>query len=291
MEKHYKINWKRGLVITPEILIASDNYHLLERTLLGKFLASHLYGVLPGSDFGMEKEISNNCLIVKNLNCYAMSSEGTVIGISKDMPLQKKLPLNDMPENEYYVVLSANPCGIASEDEYEPYIYPDYYLTLKKTSEEIDFGMPVLKIKNETHWEIDTCYIPPSIALNAVDVLLQKYFEIISRINNIIEKYPTNAPNFFQISMLQLELKGFTPEKSPEEWLLLMKKFCWIFYTYLKNENKIDESFMMRNFIEEPFNPNDIEKAMRLGYECFVEIFTIFDRKPVQEEDLFEIKV
>jgi hypothetical protein len=292
MEKKYRIDWKRGLGITPEIMITSDNFHVSERNLLGAALASRLYGILPGSHFSMEKEIINNCLTIKSLNCFAITREGAIINIPKEVSFKKELPLNETTGDEFYVVLSVNPKGIASENENEPYIYPDYNFTLKKTSEAIEFGLPVLKIKNDAQWEIVQNYIPPSVALNAVDVLLQKYVETKNVINRVIEKYPKDAPHFFQTSMLQLELNGFTPEKSPEEWMLLMKKFCWIFYTHLENENKIEEDLSMKSFIEEPFNHNDIEKVMQLGYDCFIEIDKVFDIKPVEEvEELEEIKL
>jgi len=292
MEKQNRINWKRGLVITPDILIASDNFHVSEKNLLASFLASRLYGVLPENNFIMEKRIANNLLMIKIMECKTITKEGFIINIEKEDHFQKEMPINDAPGNECYVVLSLNQKNKTSEDEEELYMLSDYCITLKNTSEPIKYGMPVLKIyKNNEDWEIDNHYIPPSIALNAVDSLRQKFIEIKNLIHKIIEKYPKNDPNFFQISLLQLELNSFNSEKSPEEWILLMKKMCWICYIHLKNENKMEENYTLKSFLNEQFNPNEIEKMMRLGYDCFVDVDTIFDIKPVEVENIFEIKV
>jgi len=289
MEKHNRINWKRGLLITPEILIASDNYHISERNLLGAILASRSYGILPESEFYLEKEIVNNCLTIKNLNCFAMTKEGALIGIPKALAFKKELPLHETIGNEFYVVLSVNQKGIASEDDNKPFIYPDYQLSLKKTSETIDCGIPLLMIKNETHWEIARNFIPPAISLNSTDVLLRIFADTKNLINQIIEKYPNNTPEFFHISLLKLELNEFSSKKSPEEWALLMKKFCWIFYSHLKNENKIEGSRLMHSLINEPFNPDNIEKTMQGGLDSFAEINKILEAQPVDE--LEEIKL
>jgi len=291
MEKHNRINWKRGLLITPEILIASDNYHISERNLLGAILASRSYGILPDSEFYLEKEIVSNCLTIKNLNCFAITKEGTMIGIPKALAFKKELPLHETIGNEFYVILSVNQKGMASEDDNKPFIYPDYQLSLKKTSETVDCGIPLLMIKNDSHWEIVRNYIPPSISLNSTEGLLRKFADTKNLINQIIEKYPNNTPEFFQINLLKLELNDFSPQKSPEEWTLLMKKFCWFFYSHLKNENKIEGSRLMHGFINEPFNPDNIEKTIQGGFDSFAEIDKIFDIQPVEEIEEIEIKL
>ena len=291
MEKKHRIHWKRGLEITPEIFVASDEYHIAERELISLLLSSRFYGVLPESKFFIEKEIIGNSLVVNNLNCFAMTREGTVISIPKETRFNKELSLSEAMGNECYVVLSVNPKGKIPEDDGAPFIYPDYYLSFVNTSESVERGMPILKIKNNNYWEIDNNYLPPSVALNSLEKLFHVFVEIRSIINKIIEKYPEKNIHFFQLEMLQLELNSFTPKKFPEELALLMKKFCKIFYSHLISEKKLTNKELMKNFMEETFNPNEIEKFFKLGWGCFEEINTFFDAKPVDDIPILEIKV
>jgi hypothetical protein len=288
MENRYRINWKRGLDITPEILISSDNYHEAERNLISSILASRFYGILPDSKFYIEKEINSNYLIVKSLSCLAVTPEGVIISIPKENRMKKEIVLNEMEGNEFYLVLSVNPNSLTITEDKEIYICPDYNLTIKKTTEPVEFGIPVLKIFHNNYWEIDKNFVPPSIALNSVEFLLQKYFEINSLLHNILAHFPDKKAFGLHLILLKLELNDFTSKKSPEEWDLLMKKFCWIFYSYLKNENKIDENNIMKNFIEDTYNPNEIGRIFQLGYECFQEIYSFFEDKP---EEIDEIKL
>ena len=289
METKYRINWKKGLDITPEILISSDNFHIAERNMLGYFLACRIYGVLPNSNFNIESEISNQRLTIKNLNCFALTCDGALVCISKNMRFQKELALNEATGSEFYVVLTPNPAGKIPENENDPYLYPDGNLVLKKSSEKLEFGIPVLKLKNNNGWEIDENYIPPSFSLNSVELLLKKYEETKSLVHKILDKFPERNPFSVHFNLLRLELNDFNANKSPEEWNLLLKKYCWFFYTHLKNENKISENQNMKVFIEELFNQNEIGKIFQLGLKCFEEVNSFFDAKPVEE--IVEIKV
>jgi hypothetical protein len=288
MEKQYRINWKRGLEITPEVLVSSDNYHEAEKKQLGALLASRSYGILPNSKFYIEKEINGSYLIVKSLNCFALTPEGVIISIPKESHFKKELSLKETEGEEVYLILSVNPNSLALGEDKEIYIYPEYNLSVKKTSEPIEFGLPLLKIKNYHIREIDKNFIPPSYALNSVENLLQKYFEINSLIHKILKNFPGKNLFGFHLDMLRIELIDFNSRRAPEEWNRLMKKFCRIFYTYLNNENMIGENQNMNNFMEEPFNPNETGRIFQTGFECFTEINSFFEEKP---DDIDEIKL
>jgi len=288
MKQQHRIHWKKGLDITPEIFIASDNYHITERHLLGRFLATKGYGILPENNFYIEKNIDNQRLSIQKIECLAISKDGYVINIQKDTSFQKELTLTEPTETELYVVLTVNPSP-TTVDEKELYIYPEYNFIFKNTKETIEQGIPVLKIyKNHSYWEIDNHYIPPSFALNSLDTLKHKYIEIKDVINRIIEKIPENDTLYLPIIMLQLELNSYSLQKTPEELTLLMKKFCRIFQLYLKTAKEIEESYNMKKFMTEPYNHNEIEKVLRSGFENLFEIHRILDEKP---EEIFEIKV
>jgi hypothetical protein len=207
-----------------------------------------------------------------------------MITISKEDRFKKEMLLNEADGNDFYLVLSVNPNSLKLSEENDIYIYPEYALSVKKTSEPIEYGIPILKIKNNDSWEIDKNFIPPSTTLNSVESLLHKYLETNNLINKILGHFPTNNPFGLHLNLLRFELNDFNSKKSPEEWSRVMKKFCWIFYSHLRNENKIAENNNMKSFIEEMFNPNEIGRIFHLGLGCFQEIFSFFDQKDEIEE-------
>ena len=279
MEKHNKIHWKKGLDITPEILIASDNYHIAERNLLGRFFAFRLYGILPGRKFYIEKDIDNNNVYIKNLECFAITNDGYIINIQRDTPFSKELSLKEAMGAELYVILTVDPYAIT----------PEYNLALKRVGETIENGIPVLKIyKNNQCWEIDNNYIPPSIALYSVDTLKQQYSGIKNRLSHITEKLPENDMICIQAMLLKLELDNYCLQESPQELVSLLKKICWTLKLHLKTSKRMNELPDAEKFIEEQYNHNDIEKTLRLGVDSLAEIDRKIDEKPIEPEPVVE---
>jgi hypothetical protein len=290
MERHYKIHWKKGLDITPEIFVDLDNFHISERNLLGCFVASCTCGILPDSNFYIEKSIDNDRIRIQHLECLALTVDGYPINIQRDTHYQKELNLQDSSDSEYYVVLMVDPYSTSQLDEKGLHACPAYNLVLHSTTNPVKQGIPILKlIRNYSAWEFDQDYIPPSIALSSVDDIMRRYAEINYVINTIIRKLPEDNPLFFHIMMLQLELQQFTSQESPKEFILLLKKFCHIFQLYLKSEKNRDYIPEIKSFIDEKYNHLEIGKLMKLGYDCVTTVNENFDEKP--EPALDEIKI
>lgn len=292
MKKKVRIDWKTGLDITPEVFVNSDNYHIAERNLLGRFLAFRSYGILPNSQFYIEKNIDDNRLYIIELECIAMTHNGCLINIQRDTPFKKEVRLNEAG-TEFYVVLRVHPYLPDNVDELSEYV--EYEFALKEIDETIENEIPVLKIiKNYQHWEIDENYIPPAVALNVVDSLRYKFVEIKDIVNKIIAKLPENDALYLQCMMLQVELNNYTTQESPQEFVLLLKKFCWIFQSYLKTAKNMEYLPVIQTFIKEEYNHNEIAKMLRLGWESLEDVNQKIEEKPVeeeQEEEIFEIKV
>ena len=280
MEKYNnnKIHWKKGLDITPEILIASDNYHVTERNLLGRFFSFRLYGILPYRKFYIDKDIDNDNVYIKNLECFAITNDGYVINIRKDTPLNKEVSLKDATSSEFYVVLTVNPYTIT----------PEYNFVLKGIGETIENGIPVLKIhRNSQHWEIDNNYIPPSITLYSVDLLKQQCAEIKNRLSRIAEKLQENDMACMQTMLLKLELDNYCMQESPQELMLLLKKICWTLKMYVKTSKKTDDLPDLNRFIEEQYDHNDMEKLLHLGIKSLAEVDQKIDK--IEPDDTLEI--
>ena len=265
MEKYNKIHWKKGLPITPEFFIASDNYHIAERNLLGRFVASRLYGILPGRKF----DIKDNILYIDKLE--AITRDGYVINIQSNTSFS----LKETTDTECYVIIAVDPHYIpdpddADDDKKLSYVYPKYNLVLKRIGEPVEKGIPVLKIRKDG--EIDKDYIPPSIALDSVVRLKEQYREIKCKLDLIIEKLPENNAVYVQAMLLKFELDNYTLQESPQELSLLLKKICRTLQLYLKSEKKINELLFVKRFMEERYDHDDIGNILQLGFESLEEI-------------------
>ena len=289
MKKHHKINWKKGLEITPEIFIASDNYHIAERNLLGRFLAAQRYGIFPDSNFHIENDIENQNIYIRNLKCNAITKDGFIVDIQQDTNFPKKIALTNSDNAEFYLILTINPFSVTLTDEKEV-VYPEYNITLNRTDKPIEQGIPISKIyKNNSHWELDKNYVPPVISLNAVDTLKQKYIDIQNVISEITGKLPEEHAFYLQIMMLQIELNNYSLNETPQEFILLLKKFCRIFQLYIKKTKKLNEMPVVTHFMEKPYNHSEIEKQLQAGFETLTAINQEIDEEPeVEEEDPIE---
>ena len=276
MEKYNKIHWKKGLEVTPEILTDTDNYHIAERSLLGRFFASRLYGLSPGTEFYIKKEIDNDRVYIKKLECVAITRNGCIINVQENTPFNKELSLSNSEDAEFYVVLTVNPYAVTPDE---------YKLELKKTDETIENGIPVLKLyQNRRYWEIDADYIPPSVALCSVDALKQLYVETKNTLNHIVGKLPEGNAFYAQIALLKLELDNYCLQESPQKFTLLLKKICWILKLYLKSIKKANQLPGVNAFIEMPYNHNEIREIVHSGVENLMNIDQRIDEQPEEYE-------
>jgi len=290
MKKHHKIHWKTGLDVTPEVFVASDNYHIAERHLLGYCLAHYLYGIVPDGTFYLEKRIDYDNLCINSLSCAAVSRYGYVINIDNKKPFNKELNIPEVEEDEQYVVLTVNPFDATSADEEDDLVLPEYDLVLMSLNDTIENGIPVLKIfRDGAYWGIDKDYIPPSISLNSTDELVQRYNRIKNEINLIMDKLPEDYLLYPQALLLQFELDHYSLQESPHNLIMLLKKFCRIFQLFLKASKNIEDLPDLISFMKEEYNHLEIGKMMRLGIDSLMLVNQKIDEKPVDE--LVEIKV
>jgi len=292
MENYNRIDWKKGLDITPDIFIRSDDYHVAQRNFLGRFFAYKIYGILPNSRFHIETRINNRKISVDYIECKAITNDGCLINLQNNIPYASETEIEENGE-EFYLFLIVNPYTLPAE----PHGFSashKYGFVCKNIEEPIEKGVPVAKfIKDFQSWVIDDNYIPPSMALNAVEKLLNRYTEIKNIITEIIRKLPEEYPFYFQITMLDLELNHYALYEPPEGFVLLMKKFVLIFQHYLKTVKNLEESPVLKTFMEEPYRHYDIKKSFYRGFEALMEINQKIEEKPVVKEEVavFEIKI
>ena len=293
MKEHNKIHWVKGLDITPEVLVSSDNYHITERAFLGQFIAFRLYGVLPDKKFNIRKRIDSNMnmLYIDDLECVAITHDGYVINIQgTKIPVDREVSLKEQP-GELYVVLTVNPYSLSLVDEKGLHVCQEYNFVLKRVGEPIECGIPIVKIyynNNSQCWEFDEKYIAPSISLASIDELKQLMQEIKEKFNTIFDKLPENYDLYTQAMMLKLELDNYSLQESPQNLVLLLKKICFIFKSYLKTAKRMEDFPTITKFSEELYNHNEMGSILYLGLESLKEIDYKIGEKPVVE-NLLEV--
>ena len=302
MEKQRRIYWEKGLDITPDILIAMDNYHLSQQSIIAQLHAFRSYGVLPGSVCNIAARINNDDIFIDELYCTAVTQTGHVIDIQNDVTFER-LSLRELTNETHYVVLQINPFCPASAAEGKPYARATYRVEIKSTQQNIEDGIPILKIyynKNSRCWEIERNYVLPNVCLFTSDIFGQNYCYIQEELAAILDKLSANEPAYFQGKLLEIELKNYSLQEYPAELALLLKKIVAVFRMHLEKVNKAAETLVaaIEKFTQMPYNHNDAQLLLQMGIDCLREINQQLDAKPIPvvvkeepkiEEELAEI--
>lgn len=267
MEKYNKIYWKRGLEITPEIFITSDNYNTYQQNIIRRLCTINSYGILPPIKegnlcFEIEYKITDNILYINNLLCNAITKQGYMIDIGDDFDFYKEIDLNDCINSEYYIILNVSPYDNEVVINQEIYAQPSYELVVKKADKINYSGIPILKISYSKNncWEADSEYILPSISICSDKNLISKYNSINRKIDSIIS-HIKNDELLLNISMLKLELDNEFKYATPYSLVLFLKKTCKIFELFFKD--KLEKP----KYILEEYDHNNISYILNLGLE------------------------
>jgi len=284
MEKHKRIYWERGLDITPEIFITTDNFHLSQQCLIARLHAFRCYGILPNTTFTVTPRIVNDHIVIDELLCTAVTPNGYLIDIQNDVVF-KEVNLQELDHEEHYVVLQVEPFQLKPIEDNQPYSQPAYQIAIHPLHQHIENGIPILKIcydRNSWRWEIEENYVAPCVCIATSNILAQKYAEAKEEVSAILEKLSSDQPACFQGKLMEIELKNYSLLEYPSELLLLLKKTVAVFKMYLEKMNHQDEMLMtsMEKFIHSPYNHNDILPLLQTGINCLREINQGLDEKP-----------
>ena len=292
MEKHKRIYWDRGLDITPEIFIATDNYHLSQQSVIAQLYAFRSYGILPGGVFTIAPRINNDDIFIDELYCTAVTQNGYLIDIQNDVMFEK-MSLRELTNEEHFVVLRVNPFMPKIIEGEEPYSRATYHLEIRDAQQNIEDGIPILKIYYDREgccWEIEENYVLPHVCLFTNETFGQKYCDIQDEVAAILEKLSPDEPACFQGKLLEIELKNYSLQEHPADLALLLKKTVAVFKMYLEKINKAEEILItsIEEFIQTPYNHNDTLPLLQTGIDCLREINQMLEEKPAPIADLPE---
>jgi U5 snRNP spliceosome subunit len=194
--------------------------------------------------------------------------------VDKNIVLDR-VPLQGLTGNEYYIALKTLPYLMETTTNQDPYSHPGYYLELLDKGQDVDNGIPILKIRRTPRrktWELTPDYVLPVVSICAHRVLIEKLVVIQQRLLNIIGKLKEDALMLLQIKLLSLELANLSYNESPYKFVLLLKKICLVFQVYLENVFEVSELYHLRKFIDKQYNHNDVADILNLGLMCLEEM-------------------
>lgn len=285
MKNYNRIFWEKGLDITPEILIESDNYNAQQHNIIRKISTLQSYGILPESKFLIKPTINNDILSIHISNCSAITSHGYLININNHIAL-KEIKLYECTNEDHYIILRVQPYDIESAGENTPYAQPKYDVEIKEARKEIEDGIPILKISRINKcWEIDADYIPPSVSICSNENLTAKYAKITDKIIEISGKLLDDNYTSLQIKLLEIELKNYSLYESPFELVNTLKKIMAIIELYFQKTLNINDLIQAKEFIEKKYSHNEIAIILAFCMECLDVINQKLDEKPEPTEE------
>lgn len=279
MKKHNRINWVRGLEITSELFIETDNYNDYQQSVVRKLCSLRSFGIIPGDNsYYVDYLMENGILTIKNLNCFALTQGAHLIDTANNLlVLPHEIRLNENPSGMYYVLLSIKSQKYISGNKNE-HIQKLYALELCDTDTIVpENAFPVMKIncpENSDHWEVDTDYIVPSMVLGASEKLYQRLNSIKNRLNQLILKIEDRTL-LNQILIYELELSAYTFSETPSELILLLKKILKTFSLFMEKSLQYCE-----RFVYEPYNHFEVSELLDMCTMGLNEIDIHLEKKP-----------
>jgi hypothetical protein len=285
MKANKKIDWKQGMIITPETFIESDNYQEFHDEINRKLIIQKSYGLLPNSKFFIEANIVDSKLEIKRIYCEAITKNGGLIFIDKNY----SIPLTNLASGEFYVAAKMKESSRFEVNEI-PYIQSEYdfeLIQIKSGTECLDDQLfPIMKISTLSGSQEILDYIPPCISISSCGILIDLQ-DAIKKISNeiivLIGKKNYEPYLLYNLTMLFLELNNYSKNETPYILVLQLKK---IIKTILLCNPDIDDS--AETFIQRSYDHNDIKKKLDQAFlflQKYKEVLCFVEMAPPKEPD------
>ena len=286
MKRHNRIYWEKGLEITPEIFIASENHSEQDQSVIRRLCTLKSYGILPKDfqneiPFLIEARIEEDSVIISKLFCHAITQRGHLIEINNDIQFDK-IELNECISGNYYIVVRVYPYQNEPMKYNRPYAQLRYDISIVNVEEILDEGVPILKIyySEFNNWEIDKEYISPSIAICSDKNIIVKYQFFKKRLKDIISKIKDELL-INQLTLLEFELSSYLLLESPFELVSLIKKILKCIEIYLNEKLPFNQ-----DFINQSYNHLEISWTLNSALECLNEIEQLLEKGPEVEKEV-----
>lgn len=282
-----KIDWKRGMEITPATFIEADNYHDSIRRFYRLLIAPVAYGLIPQSDFVLEYDFRDNNLLLKKISCTILDADGHLLQLTKGATV----PLPKTAQGVYYLAVS-----LGEENHIEENGVPCVenickYQIINLLNPDSVSLFPIMKLyAGPESWEV-LDFIPPCYTLNAHPELtdlsnhcrqcLQKLWTLVGK--------KERGEAFFQLGCLLIEMTNAMHGDTVSAFVSRLKKIVYV----LQNNHLLDEFAsgileQAETFVWKEYNPNAIFETIQEALTLIHSAVELLERAKVEPAPVVE---
>ena len=194
-----RINWKKGMRLTDEVLQASDqctDEAIAQAVVLA---AGGRFGLFPAArPFRLSLSITKAVVNVEALSCLAITRGGLIVDVEFDTKFTSafdtRIPIpTQTDEKEFLLTISIQPK--AWQETVDGYKTANYAFALTGVNSPLaDNAMPIARIVYEDGWREDnTSFVPPCLYLSSHPKMEELHEQFVSLLRSIDEKTSAQA--------------------------------------------------------------------------------------------------
>ena len=189
-----RINWKKGMRLTDEVLSASDR--CTDDTIAKAMLmaAAGRFGLITSTHpFQLSLSIIKGFVDVEALSCLAITRSGQIIDAEFDTkltnPYETRIQIPTQADEKEYILTVSRPAGewIEGSDGFK---MPSLQFSLIGSKTVVpDNAMPIGRIINDEGWREDNVnFVPPCLFLSSHSKYEELHTQFVSLLRSIDEK-------------------------------------------------------------------------------------------------------
>lgn len=266
-----RINWKKGMRLTDEVLLAADKYMAESVGQAVAVAAGGRFGLFtPTRPFQLSLSITRGFVEVEALSCLAVTGSGDIIDVQFDTQYSNTFDTRvQIPNNEdakeYFLIIIADPDDW--KESAEERMEPNYTFALIGPDKAIDsHSVPIGRIVYDDGWREDNVnFVPPCLCISAHSKFMELHGQFISLMRSIDEKsskqLDTGAHDAISIYwpvVQQMLITASTEQDvmTPQQLLSCVQRVVAAFTCAcdLDQVLSLEEADVFRNYSRCPFN-------------------------------------
>lgn len=190
-----RISWKKGMRLTDEVLLLSDNYQMETIGNAFTLAVGGRFGLFPSArPFQLSLNVQKDFVKVEMLDCLAITRGGDLIDVHFDTRYSDVSNTRvDIPASteEKEFILTINVSSTKWQETEEGVLEPHYTFALINTKADVgDHAMPIGRIIYEGGWhEENVQFVPPCLYISSH----QKYEELYTQFLDILRSIDTKS--------------------------------------------------------------------------------------------------
>ena len=189
-----RINWKKGMRLTDEVLSASDRCtdDAIAKALL--LAAAGRFGLITSvHPFHLSMSIMKGFVDIEALSCLAITRSGQIIDVEFDTkltnPYETRIQIPAQAEEKEYIVTVSRSANEWTDNS-DGFKTPSVQFALIGAKAAVpDNAMPIARIVNEDGWHEDSVnFVPPCLFLSSHSKFEELHAQFVSLLKSIDEK-------------------------------------------------------------------------------------------------------